>query len=163
MRRAAVSPPLGLIAAILLASGCGFGSGADFTLSNLTVEPYHACQSGASNAPYDLHATISSHNGGSTAVSIKTVTAVMTLAGVQGGWLQKVGYRYDAGNATFAPGRIGAGSNTTLNVTVPSACTNPSTSGGPPNYGDYSLALTVTTSAGTFKLQSRNRHRILAS
>jgi hypothetical protein len=48
-------------------------------------------------------------------------------------------------------------------VTVPSACTNPSKSGGPLNYGDYSLALTVTTSAGTFKLEGRNKHRILAS
>jgi hypothetical protein len=163
MRRAAISRLLGLVGLILLANGCGFGPGADFTLSNLTVESNHACQAGASNAPYDLHATVNSHNGRSSAVSIKTVAAVMTLAGVHGGWLQKVGYRYDAGNVAFAPGRLGAGSDTKLNVTVPSACTNPSMSGGPQNYGDYSLALTVTTSAGTFKLESRNRHRILAS
>jgi hypothetical protein len=78
MRGAAISRLLGLAAAILLANGCGFGAGADFTLSNLAVESSYTCQSGASNAPYDLHATISSHNGTSSAVSIKTVTAVMT-------------------------------------------------------------------------------------
>ena len=152
----------GLVAILLSVNGCG-GSDAAFTLRNATVDASHACSSGASNSPYDLHATIDSHNGKSSSVSIKTVSAIMTLAAVHGGWLQQVGYRYDAGSVLFAPDRVGAGSSATLKVTVPSACTNHSKSGGPLSYGDYSVALTVATSAGTFKIESGNRHRLIAS
>jgi hypothetical protein len=164
MERVAALRLWGPVSILLLVSSCGFGSSADFTLGNATVDASHVCSPGASNAAYDVHVTIDSHNGKSSAVSINTVTAVMMLAAVQGGWLQKVGYKYDAGTVTFAPDRVGAGSNATLNLTFPSACTNPSKSGGgPASYGDYSVALTVTTSAGTFKLDSKNRHRISAS
>jgi hypothetical protein len=156
-------PTWGVVTVLLLANSCGFGPSNDFTLSNVTVQSSHACPSGASNARYDLHATIDGHNASSSAVSIKAVSAVMTLAVVHGGWLQQVGYRYDAGSVAFAPGSVGAGSDVTLKVTVPSACTNPATPGGPLSYADYSLALTVTTSAGTFKVVSTNRHRIIAS
>jgi hypothetical protein len=153
----------GPMAALLLANSCAFGPGADFTLRDASAESTHACLSGSSNAAYDLHATIDGHNGTSGAVSIKAVSAVMTLAAVHGGWLQKVGYVYDAGNVAFAPTSVGAGSDLTLKVTVPSACTNRSTSGGLLSYGDYSLTMTVTTSAGTFKVEGRNKHRIIAS
>lgn len=152
----------GLVAILLSVNGCG-GTNAAFTLTNATVDASHACSSGASNSPYDLHATIDSHNGTSSSISIKTVSAVMTLAAVHGGWLQQVGYRYDAGSVVFAPDQVGAGSSATLKVTVPSACTNHSKTGGPLSYGDYSVALTVGTSAGTFKIESRNRHRLIAS
>lgn len=151
-----------LVAILLSVNGCG-GTDAAFTLTNATVDASHACSSGASNSPYDLHATIDSHNGTSSSISIKTVSAVMTVAAVHGGWLQQVGYRYDAGSVVFAPDQVGAGSSATLKVTVPSACTNHSKSGGPLSYGDYSVALTVGTSAGTFKIESRNRHRLIAS
>jgi hypothetical protein len=50
-----------------------------------------------------------------------------------------------------------------LNVTVPSACTNQSANGGPVSYADYSVVVTLATSAGTFKIGSRNKHRIIAS
>ena len=152
----------GLVAILLSVNGCG-GTDAAFTLTNATVDASHACSSGASNSPYDLHATIDSHNGTSSSISIKTVSAVMTLAAVHGGWLQQVGYRYDAGSVVFAPDQVGAGSSATLKVTVTSACTNHSKTGGPLSYGDYSVALTVGTSAGTFKIESRNRHRLIAS
>jgi hypothetical protein len=152
----------GLVAILLSVNGCG-GTDAAFTLTNATVDASHACSSGASNSPYDLHATVDSHNGTSSSISIKTVSAVMTLAAVHGGWLQQVGYRYDAGSVVFAPDQVGAGSSATLKVTVPSACTNHSKTGGLLSYGDYSVALTVGTSAGTFKIESRNRHRLIAS
>jgi hypothetical protein len=149
-------------AILLLVTGCGGGSSAEFTLTSATVDANHACLSGSSNALYDVHATIDSHNGKSSAVSISSVSAVMTLAAVQGGWLQPVGYTYDPGTVAFAPDRVGAGSNVALLVTIPSACTNHVAAGGPVSYGDYRIALAVTTSAGTFKIESRNRHRIIA-
>jgi hypothetical protein len=151
------------VAAAVMAGGCGFGSSADFTLSNAAVDSAHACASAATYVAYDVHATIDAHNGKSSAVSITSISAVMTLAAVHGGWLQQVGYRYVPGNVTFTPDRVGAGSNATLQVTIPSACTNLSKSAGPVSYGDYSVALTVNTSAGTFKIETRRLHRIIAS
>jgi len=147
---------------ILLVMGCGSGSG-DFTLSNATVDASHACASGSNNSAYALHASVASHNGRSSSVTIKAVSAVMTLSAVHGGWLQQVGYRYDAEKVAFTPNRVGAGSSATIELTVPSACTNQSKAGGPVSYGEYSVALTVTTSAGTFKIGSRNKHRIIAA
>jgi hypothetical protein len=152
----------GLVAILLSLNGCG-GSSADFTLSNAVVDSDHACASAAGNAPYEIHATLDGHNAKSSSVSIKSVSAVMTLAAVHGGWLEQVGYRYEAGNVPFAPDSVGAGSTTTLKLTIPSACTNHSTGGGPVSFGEYSVSLTVATSAGTFKVETRNRHRIIAS
>jgi hypothetical protein len=162
VRRSAARQLSGVVAILLSAAACG-GSNPDFSLSNAAVDSSHACASSASNAPYDLHATFDGHNGRSSTVAIKAVTVVMTLSAVHGGWLQAVGYRYEAGNVAFAPDSVGAGSTATFKLTIPSACTNHSTAGGPVSFGEYSVALTVATSAGTFKIDSRNRHRIIAS
>ena len=132
-------------------------------MSNARTDLDHACASAVNNRPYDLHATVDMHNGRSSSVSITGVSAVMTLSAVHGGWLQEVGYRYEAQNLVFTPDRVGAGSSSTLKVTVPSACTNQSPNGGPVSYADYSVTLTVTTSAGAFKIESKNKHRIIAS
>jgi hypothetical protein len=149
------------LAFLVLAWSCGGSS--DFTLSNARADLNHACASAVNNAPYDLHVTVEMHNGKSSSVSITGVSAVMTLSAVHGGWLQQVGYQYEAQNLAFAPDRVGAGSTATLRVTVPSACTNQSPNGGPVSYADYSIALTVITSAGTFKIGSSNKHRIIAA
>ncbi len=148
-------------AAILLAvTACG-GSPAEFTLSDASVDSNHPCAVGASNAPYNVGATVAGHNGTSGPVSISAVSAVMTLAVVHGGWLETVGYRYEAANVVFTPDRIGAGSGATFKVTIPSACTNLSKLPGSLSYGDYSVSFKFTTSAGTFTIVSRNRHRII--
>lgn len=141
-------------------TGCSFGTPSTFTVSNASVDPSYTCPAGANNVHYDLRGTIDAHNGTSKAVTITTVDATMTLAAVKGVWLQKVGDKYDAGNVTFTPNSVGAGANTTLVVTVPSACTgrSPNT---PAASGDYAVTFTLTTSAGTFKLDSRDKHRIL--
>jgi hypothetical protein len=149
----------GLIAIALC--GCGFGSSSDFALNTASVQPNFVCPTSATTTPYSLQATIASHNATSTAVTIKSASAVMTVVAVNGGWLQKVGYQYDAGNVAFSPDRVAAGSTATLVLNIPSACTNHKT-GGLLSYAEYSVALTVVTSAGTFKIESRNRHRIIA-
>jgi hypothetical protein len=151
----------GAVAIVVLACSCGGSS--DFTLSNAKADLDHACASAVNNAPYDLHVTVEMHNGRSSSVSITGVSAVMTLSAIHGGWLQAVGYQYEAQNLAFTPDRVSAGSSATLKVTVPSACTNQSSNGGPVSYADYSVTLTVITSAGTFKIASTNKHRIIAS
>jgi hypothetical protein len=151
-------PAPGLIAILLIGLACG--SNAELTLSEASVQPSYICPSTTSDSPYDLHATIKVHNGTSASVSIKSVSAVMTLAAVHGGWLQQVGFKYDAGNVGFAPDRVAAGADATLQVTIPSACRGKSI--GPLSYADYSVEIAVATSAGTYTVETKNRHRIVA-
>jgi len=148
----------GLIALWLLAA-CGGSS--TFSLSDASVDASYSCPANARNAAYDVHATITAHNGTSKSVTITSVNAVMTVSAVQGTWLQKVGDRYDAGDVIFAPARVGAGSTAALQVTIPSSCTHGQTATGT-NYGEYAVSFKVVTSAGSYSISSQNRHRILA-
>lgn len=146
---------------VSLFCGCGGGLSTGFTLSNASVQANFVCPAAATTTAYGLQATVASHNSTSSAVTIKSVSAAMTVVAVNGGWLQNVGYRYVATNAQFAPDRVAAGTGATVALTIPSACTNHKT-GGQLSYAEYSVALTVVTSTGTFKIDSRNRHRIIA-
>jgi hypothetical protein len=96
-------------------------------------------------------------------VTIKSVAASMTLAAFKGSWLERVGDKYEASGITFTPATVSAGSSNSLRVTIPSACTNGATPATGPNYGDYSVALVVTASSGTYTIQSKNHHRIVAA
>ena len=147
-----------LFAILMAATSCG-GSTAQFTLSDATVDPNHPCPSGSNNAAYDVHATVTGRNTTSSPVSISAVSAVMTLAAVHGGWLQGVGSKF----LVVTPDRVGAGSTATLNLTIPSACTNLAKSPGSDSYGDYSVTFRFVTSAGTYTVSSKNKHRIIVS
>jgi hypothetical protein len=147
---------------MLLGTSCGFGSGT-FSLSNASVDPLHVCPRGSHNSSYDLHVTADAHNGTSGSVAIKTVTAVLTVASVNGSWLQQVGSKYDAGSVSYKPSSIAAGTDTTLHVTIPSACTNNSSAASAASFADYTVTLAVTSSAGTLRVASQNRHRITAA
>jgi hypothetical protein len=149
-------------ACILLLAACNFGSTSTFAVSNATVDQGYTCPVSARNLQYDLHGTISARNGTSQTVKITAVTATMTVAAVNGGWLQKVGDKFDAGNVTYMPTSVGAGSSSTLSVIVPSACTGRAAT-APAAWGDYVVNFTMTTSAGSFKLDSQNKHRIAAT
>lgn len=157
----------GKVALLLLlagaAGGCSFGSPSTFAVDGASVDSSYVCPAGSDNVPYDLHATVDVRNGTSSGVTIKSVAAVMTLAVAKGGWLERVGDKYEAGGVTFAPATVGAGSPASLEVTIPSACTNGKTPSGGSSYGDYSVALKVTTSSGTYTIDSKNRHRIVAA
>lgn len=148
------------LATLLVAGACSFGS-STFSVSDAAVDPSYSCPAAAANARYYVHATIDAHNRTSNAVTIKSVHATMTLAAVQGAWLQKVGDKYDAGEVLFAPSSVSAGSNATMNVSIPSACTHGQGATGT-SYGEYEVAFEIATSAGTFDLTSKTKHRILA-
>jgi hypothetical protein len=154
-----IARPLTVAAGLLMLAGCSFGSPTTFGIDSASVDATYTCPVGAGNVHYDLHGTIDVHNGTSKTVTISSVDATLTLAAVKGGWLQKVGDRYDAGNITFTPADVGAGSSAKLDVTIPSACTGRSAS-APVASGDYVVGFTMITSAGTFKLESKDRHRI---
>ncbi len=146
-------------ACLVLFAGCSFGSTSSFVASNASVDQGYTCPVSAKNLQYDLHGTINAHNGTSQTVKITAVTAVMTVAAVNGAWLQKVGDKFDAGNVTYTPTSVAAGSSGTLAVTIPSACTGRAAK-SPPAWADYVVTLAMTTSAGSFKLDSQNKHRI---
>lgn len=158
--RAALAGGFGVL--FLMGGGCTLGSPGTFNLSHASVDPSYSCPRGSNNVYYDIHASVDAHNGTSSSVAIADVTAVMTLASVSGAWLQQVGSKYDAGKVSFGPQRVGAGTDTRLALTIPSSCTNGSPAGATASYGDYSLTLTVISSAGTFKVDTENRHRITA-
>ena len=96
-------------------------------------------------------------------MTIKTVTAVMKLASVHGVWLQQVGSKFNAGKVSFGPPRVAAGSDATLTLIIPSSFTNGSQAGAAASYGEYSVTLTVTSSAGTHSVDTKNLHRITAA
>jgi len=138
-----IARSLWTVAVVLLIAGCTSGSSSTFSPNSASVDSSYSCPVGASNVHYDLHGTIDVHNGTSKAVSISSVDATLTLAAVKGAWLQKVA----------------AGANATLVVTIPTACTGRAAT-SPVASGDYVVGFTMITSAGTFKLDSKDRHRI---
>lgn len=152
----------GILALLTTVAACSGGAPAAFTLNSASVESPYACPANAKNAPYALQATIEVRNGTSSIVTIKSVAAQLTLAATKGSWLQKVGSKFEAPTLNFAPGAVGAGSSTSMQVTISSACTGGGTAKVEPSYGDYSVELTVVTSSGTHKIASKNRHRIFS-
>jgi hypothetical protein len=157
--RSALIGLLALVAAI----ACTIGAPSTFTLNSASVDAAYTCPLGAADAPYNLKVTIDVRNGTSSAVTIRSVSAVMTLAAVKGGWLEPIGEKDQAGDLTFTPATLGAGSTASVKVTIPSACTNGKTPRVTADYGEYSISLTVASSAGTQTISTRNRHRIVAA
>jgi hypothetical protein len=146
---------------LLLGASCGFGP-STFNLNNASVDARFVCPRGSHNTPYDIHASTDAHNGTSSSVTIKAVTAELTVASVHGSWLEQVGSRYDAGQVSFRPSSVGPGSDATLAVIIPSACTNNSGAASVTSYADYKVTLTVVSSAGTNRIDAQNKHRITA-
>jgi hypothetical protein len=148
-----------------IAGGCAIGAPSTFTLNSASVDATYICPTGSADARYTLNGKIDVWNGTSGAVTIQSVAAVMTLSAIKGGWLERVGDKYEATAVTVSPMKVSAGSSASLKVAVPSACSNAktaSTSTGA-GYGDYSVTFTVTTSSGTHTIQSQNRHRLIAT
>jgi hypothetical protein len=142
-----------------LLGGCSFGSSSTFIVSNASVDQGYTCPVSARDLQYDVHGTIDVHNGTAKTVTISALTATMTVGAVNGGWLQKVGDKFDAGNVTYSPTSVAAGSSATLAVAVPSACTGRAAK-SPVAWGDYMVTFTMITSAGKFRVDSKNKHRI---
>lgn len=150
-------------ACALILAGCSVGSPTpSFSVSNASVDQSYTCPVGAKNASYDLHGSIAASNGSSKPVTISNVAATMTLAAANGGWMQKVGDKYDASSVIFTPDSVGAASNAAVSVTIPSACTGRAAKSSAAS-ADYTVSFTLTTSAGTFTVDSKNKHRIITA
>lgn len=152
-----------LLLTAALAGACTSSQPSTFSLTSAAADPTYWCPGNANDAPYDVHATVGVRNGTSSAVTITGVDVRMTLERVSGSWLEKVGDAYDAGSASFSPPTIGARSDATLKVKFRSACTSPAYGPGASRYGDYSVTLRVTTTAGSYSITASDLHRILAA
>jgi hypothetical protein len=148
--------------ALVLVAACSTSKPATFTLNSASVDTTYYCPGGANNAGYDLHATVNVHNGTSKAVTIDAVTAQMTVASIKGSWLEKVGERYSADGVKFAPDTVAAGEDSSVKLTIPSACTSGKYGTGTSSSADYSVTVHLTTSAGTFTITAANQHEIVA-
>lgn len=146
----------------LVLAACSSSSQPTLAIGPTTVDPTYYCPGGANNAPYDLHATMRLHNPTGKAVTIDAVTAQMTVGSIRGAWLEKVGDRYDAGSAKFAPSTVARNSDATLNVTIPSACTSGKYGTGTSSSADYTVTIHLTTSVGKFTVTADNEHEIVA-
>ncbi len=144
-------------------SACSSGQPSTFSLSGASVDSTHWCPGGSHDAPYDVHASIDARNGTSSAVTVQTVTASMTLAATTGTWIEKIGDRYDADKVQFSPSTVAPGASTNLKVTFPSSCTSGAYNAGTSSQGDYVVSMHVTTSAGQYTIAASNRHSIVAA
>jgi hypothetical protein len=160
---AAMRHLIGPMAAVICLTAACSSSSPSFALTGASVDPTYFCPGGAKDAPYELHATISAHNGTGSTVTVQSVTAEMTLAAVKGDWLEKAGSRYEAGSVRFTPATVAPGSTAALKVTIPSTCTSDRYGGTTSSYGDYQVTMHVTTSAGAFTIAAANQHEIIAA
>jgi hypothetical protein len=152
-----------LLVLALLPAACSSSQPTTFSVSGASVDPTYFCPGGASDARYDVHGTVDVRNGTNGAVTIQSISANMTLVAVQGMWLEKVGDRYDAGDATFTPHSVGAGSTATVAVTITSSCTSDRYESGGSSRGEYAVAMHLVTSAGSFSVTARNHHALVAA
>ena len=157
--------PRAALAAVLAAAAIAACSSPSptFSLAAASVDPTYWCPGGASNAAYDLHATVDARNGTSREVTIQSATADMVLTSVSGAWLEKIGERYDAGAVIVTPASVAANSNAKLGVTIPSACTSARYGASASSSGRYAVTVRLVTSAGTFSVAAANAHEILAA
>jgi hypothetical protein len=148
--------------ALVVAAACSSSRPATFALDGASVDPTYYCPGGANNAAYDLHATVKAHNGTSKTVTIGAVTAQMTVASIKGPWLEKVGERYNADGVKFAPATVAAGRDSSVKLTIPSACTSGKDGTGTSSSAVYSVTVRLATSAGAFSITAANQHEIIA-
>ncbi len=151
------------VAALLLLAACGPWCGPTaFYVVSASSDAMYACPEGATQQPYDVQVTLAADNPTSSDVTITSASAEMVVAAVHGIWQQPDGFKYNAGSVLFSPARVPKGSKTNVTLTIPSACTNTSKTGTEDNYADYTVRVTLVTSAGTFTVTCGNKHRILA-
>jgi hypothetical protein len=148
---------------VVVAAACTQGEQGSFGLTGGGADAAYTCPPGSANAPYAVHASVTAHNPTSGSVAIRSVTAELTLVAVQGNWIQRLGDTYQAGHVPYSPTSAPPGTDTSISVTIPSACTNGKVATSARSYADYSVILLVSTSAGNFTVATRNHHRIYAA
>lgn len=155
MRHQLVSVRRFLVATLLVGAvgACGplCGNG-KLNLSNPHINPtLFTCPTNASNLDYPMAITVDADNQSSSNINILSAATASTVTKLSGKWAIKVGDKSGDPNLGYSPKSIGAGSKTTLKLKTIWTCTN--TNPAPNTYGDWSIVLSLTTSAGKYTIK----------
>src|SRR5487761_591257 len=134
------------------------GIGAKFTLSNAVVDSSYKCPYPATNAPYRVHGSIDVDNSTTNTVTIKSMSEDDTLVNTVGKWDGPTTAKGSAQVSDFSPKSVASGAKSTIHFSVGFVCTN----SGPnvTTYAEFTFEFTLITSAGTYKIDGGNRHRL---
>jgi hypothetical protein len=123
-----------------------------FALQNARFETTNAtCPNGADNFAQSIAVVADATNNRCSAVTVNSVT--LTFITVQQGGVQVPGSEFDAA-AQFSPSSFDAQGRGTLRVTTQLFCRNPR--GNASTATDFSVRLTVVTTAGSTTVQTSN-------
>jgi hypothetical protein len=134
------------------------GIGAKFSLSNAHVDSEYKCPYPSNQAPYQVHGSIDADNSTTSAVTIKSMSEADELVNTAGQWNGPKTAKAGGPITSFSPKSIASGASSTIKFSVGFDCTN----SGPTvtTYGEFTFKFTVVTSAGTYKIDAGNRHRL---
>jgi len=134
------------------------GIGAKFALSNARVDSNYVCPYPSTEAPYQVHGSIDADNSTTSSVTIRSMSETDLLVNTVGNWDGPKGVKGGAPITNFEPTSIASGANSTIHFSVGFRCTN----SGPTatTYGEFTFKFTVVTSAGIYKIDAGNRHRL---
>jgi len=134
------------------------GIGAKFSLSNAHVDAEYKCPFPSNEAPYQVHGSIDADNSTTGAVTIKSMSEQDELVATAGEWNGPKTAKAGGPITNFSPKSMASGATSTIKFSIGFTCTN----SGPTvtTYGDFTFKFTVVTSAGTYKIDAGNRHRL---
>jgi hypothetical protein len=134
------------------------GIGAKFSLSNAHVDSEYKCPYPSTNAPYEVHGSIDADNSTTNAVTIKSLSEADELVNTAGDWNGPKTAKASGPITNFSPKTIASGATAAIKFSVGFNCTN----SGPSvtTYGEFTFKFTVVTSAGTYKIDAGDRHRL---
>ncbi len=155
-----LSQAAGTAALLLVMAACVpiCGIGAKFSLSNARVDASYTCPLPSTNAPYDVHASIDADNSTTSTVTIKSISEEDVLVDIAGNWNGAKGVKGGGPVKDYSPKSIPSGGTATIKFVMPFECTNSGAGGS--TYGDFAFTFTVVTSAGTYKLDAGDKHRL---
>ncbi len=146
------------------------GIGAKLSLSNARVDSEYKCPYPSNNAPYDVHGSIDADNSTTSVVTIKSMSEQDELVSTAGEWNGPKTAKAGGPIATYSPKSIASGASSTIKFAIGFNCTNSGpitigfncTNSGPSvtTYGEFTFKFTLVTSAGTYKIDAGNRHRL---
>ena len=131
------------------------------TLSNAKVDSTFNCPNPSTDRPYDVHGSLDVDNQTSKTITIQSVREADELVDVHGGWNKtNVGTKNDDPVDSFSPTTVKSGSKATVKFVIGFICSDIGV-GVADTYGDFTFKFTVVTTAGTLKIDSANKHRLV--
>jgi hypothetical protein len=137
-------------AAVIVGAG---GDGAAFLNARMAT-PVIVCPEGSADVPITFGVLVDAHPGG-TRVTIESVTVVAIIV-ASPDIPEEVGVSSNY-PATAMPAAVPADADTTVRVDSTLRCGN---AGGPPRFNEWTVRVTLSTSAGVFALETADRLRV---